>query len=37
MKTYPLIIERNPDFHVEIMRERERGGIVYKEIEEGVM
>lgn len=35
MKTYPLIIERNPDFHVEIMRER--GGIVYKEIEEGVM
>lgn len=23
MKTYPLIIERNPDFHVEIMRERE--------------
>lgn len=36
MKTYPLIIERNPDFHVEIMRER-GGGIVYKEIEEGVM
>lgn len=35
MKTYPLIIERNPDFHVEIMRERR--GIVYKEIEEGVM
>lgn len=36
MKTYPLRIERNPDFHVEIMRERDRG-IVYKEIEEGVM
>lgn len=36
MKIYLLIIERNFDFYVEIMRERERG-IVYKEIEEGVM